>query len=123
MTFATFRFAQAVVVAFSQHYPETTARAVLLNVPPLMRRFVNLMNAVLPERVRGRVALLGADYNDVLAAELDAVAIDLIAADHDALAEWRSPRWMPTPTSPTRRHSREGASGNAGPLAGFVGRA
>ena len=102
MTFATFRFAQAVVVAFSQHYPETTARAVLLNVPPLMRRFVNLMNAVLPERVRGRVALLGADYHDVLAAELDATALELFnAADHDTLAQYRSLRG--------RRHGRQRA--------------
>ena len=67
----------------------------LLNVPPLMRRFVNLMNAVLPERVRGRVALLGADYHDVLAAELDATALELVAADHDTLAQYRSPRWLP----------------------------
>ena len=109
VTFATFRFAQAVVVAFSQHYPETTARAVLLNVPPLMRRFVNLMNAVLPERVRGRVALLGADYHDVLAAELDATALELVAADHDTLAQYRSPRWLPAEArSPARRLSGEG---------------
>ena len=81
----------------------------LLNVPPLMRRFVNLMNAVLPERVRGRVALLGADYHDVLAAERDATALELVAADHDTLAQYRRPRWLAAaPTSPARRLYGEG---------------
>ncbi|KAL1500658.1 hypothetical protein AB1Y20_013306 [Prymnesium parvum] len=89
---ATLRFARSMLTTFSMCYPETTSRAVIINMPSFLRMPLRGLLEVLPERVRAKVSIFGDDYQQVLASELDADALKLLSADHNDVVSHRCPR-------------------------------
>eukprot|EP00326_Haptolina_ericina_P008762 CAMPEP_0181206500 /NCGR_PEP_ID=MMETSP1096-20121128/21067_1 /TAXON_ID=156174 ORGANISM="Chrysochromulina ericina, Strain CCMP281" /NCGR_SAMPLE_ID=MMETSP1096 /ASSEMBLY_ACC=CAM_ASM_000453 /LENGTH=63 /DNA_ID=CAMNT_0023297401 /DNA_START=87 /DNA_END=278 /DNA_ORIENTATION=- len=58
-------------------------------MPRFMVTPLRTLIAVLPARVRAKVAILGSDYMQVLADELDDEALRLLAAHHDTIVTHR----------------------------------
>ncbi|KAL3899905.1 MAG: hypothetical protein SGPRY_012563 [Prymnesium sp.] len=83
---ATLRFARSVLTTFSMCYPETTCRAVIINMPPALRSplrwiiEVYLAHPTLPSFLGPRVC------------ELDASALRILDADDEAVVSHRCPR-------------------------------
>ena len=89
---STLRFARGMLSTFAMCYPETTCKAVVVNMPRLMVGPLRTLLEVLPARVRAKVSILGADYHQVLADELDEDALRLISAPHEEVVSHRAPR-------------------------------
>lgn len=92
VSFTTIRFAQRMMRAFSRIYAESTVKVAIINLPWLLRLPMATVLEVLPQRVRARVCILGDDYEEVLARDVDAEAMRLLRAGHDELSRHRGRR-------------------------------
>jgi hypothetical protein len=92
VSLVTLRFARRMMTAFSRIYAETTVKVAIVGLPTALRLPLSSVLEVLPPRVRSKVSILGDDYVECLARELDDEAIRLLAAHPDELGRHRGVR-------------------------------
>jgi hypothetical protein len=87
VSLTTLRFARRMMTAFSNIYTETTAKVAIINLPWAIKLPLSTVLEVLHPRVKRKISILGADWERVLAAEVDEEAMRLLRAPAEVL--WR----------------------------------
>jgi hypothetical protein len=96
VSLVTMRFARQMMVVFSRIFPETTVKVAIINLPWALQLPCATVLEVLPARVKARVHILGAEWESVLANDLDAEALRLLRAGPTELVRHRGQRMLVT---------------------------
>lgn len=78
LSLPTMAIARLLLGVFASIYAETTGRSVIINLPWALRLPVMGLVNVLPQRVKAKVAVLGPDWQEILAEEVDDEAMRAI---------------------------------------------
>ena len=89
LSLPTMQIAKVLLGVFASIYAETTGRSVIINLPWALRVPVMGPIKVLPQRVQVKVAVLGDNWREVLAQELDEDAMRLLGDPHVDLTAHR----------------------------------
>jgi len=87
-------FARSTLTVVARVYCGTTQRAVVLNTPRALKGLLNGVIQAMPARVKQRVLVLGANYHDALADDLDSEALAFLSADGATLTAHRAPKQL-----------------------------
>jgi len=90
MTMTVINFTKDILLNYSAHYPSSFRKAAVVNAPPWLPRMWGMISHVLPNSVKAKVKILGADYYAELAEDLSDETLawiecsneDLIRAPH-----------------------------------------
>jgi len=85
LTFSALNFTKDVLSAFATHYPSSFRKATVINAPGFANGAWRMVSTVLPKSVKEKVNIMGADYMDVLRAELTEEALYWVDAPNEEL--------------------------------------